>query len=144
MSISFFDRRILLFFVLSKIITIFALLFFFYYVDTRHNMNLSNRWYSGLNIWHYNLDRWYYGSQENEEAIYVPFANWDAQNYLLLADKGYAYLRTQLIRGPKYSPAFFPLFPLSIRVLIFYYQKLLPVSLYCKPNFLLPICCFLL
>ena len=66
----------------------------FYTFDHLHQTNLWNRWYSGREI----LDAWY-----------LPFSNWDAQLYLSIAEFGYK-------DGIK-NWAFYPLFPLCIRLM---------------------------
>ena len=74
-----------------------AMLFFFHeYSDFDRVHNLWNRWYTG---------------EEDLSSWYIPFANWDGQHYLLLADYGYGHWR--------HSQSFFPLFPALIRLLGF-------------------------
>ena len=86
------NRRGLTIFLATKALTVAAFLLFFFGFDHMHGANLWNRWYSGPEV----LD-----------AIYLPFANWDGQNYLLIAERGYL--------APSAQPAFFPLYPLAIR-----------------------------
>ena len=81
-------------FVVAKVVITAALIIAFQYFDDMHGINLWNRWYSG---------------EMELDGLHVPFANWDAQHYLLLADRGYA--------GHPHSHAFFPLYPLLIRLL---------------------------
>ena len=71
-----------------KTATVLAMLFFFYtYSDFEHVQNLWNRLHTGSNL----------------TAWYIPFANWDGQNYLLLASQGYAESRE--------AWHFYPLYP---------------------------------
>lgn len=92
-SISFFDKGLLAIFAIDKVLVIAALLGFFYCAGGRHDLNLWNRWYSGTT---------------NLNAPYLPLSNWDAQHYLLLADWGYNHWEQ--------SRAFFPLYPILIRL----------------------------
>ena len=85
------DREVLVIFVAAKAVIVTALLVAFYGLDEPHGANLWNRWYSG---------------QEVLDALYLPFANWDSQHYLLLAERGYP--------EHPHSHAFFPLYPLAI------------------------------
>ncbi len=98
--IKFYNLRLIATFLVWKLSTVGLFLYFFYNNLDLQIPNLWNRWYSDKNI----LD-----------AFYLPFANWDAQHYLLLADKGYSY--TEHMNGTFHSQAFFPLFPLLIRAL---------------------------
>lgn len=91
-SISFFDKNLALLFLISKIVVISLFILFFYTNSEYHVVNIWNRWYSGKEILH---------------AIYLPFANWDGQHYLFLAENGYNI--------KKDSNAFYPLYPMLIR-----------------------------
>ena len=87
------DKGLLAIFLVAKLLIVSTLLLVFYYFDGLHQINLWNRWYSG---------------QTMLDAFYVPFSNWDAQHYLLLADRGY--------ENHPHSHAFFPLYPALIAV----------------------------
>jgi hypothetical protein len=95
-----FNRNLLTIFIAFKFIVIFMTIFFFYYFDTAHEINLFNRWYTG---------------KTDLDSIYLPFSNWDGQHYLLLADKGYGFWQP--------SHEFFPLFPLLIRFFQFFFKN---------------------
>lgn len=87
-----------------KTLVMAAMLFCFYqFSDFDRVANLWNRWYTG---------------EENLSAWYIPFANWDGQHYLLLADYGYDHWQ--------HSQSFYPLFPALIRLLGLVFP--LPVS----------------
>lgn len=88
-----FDSHLFILFSSCKLIVVGLIIFFFVHFDAYHSENLWNRIYSGNFILH---------------SFYLPFSNWDGQHYLLLATKGYGTL------GP--SHAFFPLFPILIRL----------------------------
>jgi len=82
----------------AKALIVTAILLSFYLsTDFGNVFNLWNRWYTGSG----DLASWY-----------IPFSNWDGQYYLLLSDWGYNYAGT-----PDSSHAFFPLYPMLIRVL---------------------------
>lgn len=104
------DLHLLATFVAFKLIVVLVTVFFFYYFDASHETNLWNRLYTGEN---------------DLNSIYLPFSNWDGQHYLILADKGYGFSQS--------SQAFFPLFPLSIKVMNFlvrnFYASALLVNL---------------
>ncbi len=85
------NREVLAIFLVAKAVVVATLLLAFYSFDELHSVNLWNRWHSGKDV----LD-----------ALYLPFANWDGQHYVLLADWGY--------QGHPHSHAFFPLYPLAI------------------------------
>ncbi|MDD9857655.1 MAG: mannosyltransferase family protein [Gammaproteobacteria bacterium] len=96
-SLSPREARIIgLAFAVKTVVAAAMLLFFFLQPDSAPIDNLWNRWYTGV---------------ENLSAWYLPFANWDGQHYLLLADRGYAVYRTT---G---SQAFYPLYPMLIGAL---------------------------
>ena len=87
----FLNRDVLAIFLVAKTVIVTALLLAFYGFEDLHVANLWNRWHSGTEALH---------------ALYLPFANWDGQHYVLLADRGY--------QGHPHSHAFFPLYPLAI------------------------------
>jgi len=68
------------------------MLFFYNTNESLHQFNLWNRWYN----------------TESVSSILWPFANWDGQHYLLLSDWGYNLFQD--------SRAFFPLYPMAIKV----------------------------
>ena len=83
-----------------KTVTVAAMLVFFYaFSDFDNVFNPWNRWYTG---------------QDDLSSWHIPFANWDGQHYLLLADQGYGAL--------KYSPAFYPLYPGLIHLLSYVFS----------------------
>ncbi len=83
-----------------KTVVMTAMLFFFYRFSNPDRVhNLWNRWYTGEG----DLTSWY-----------IPFANWDGQHYLLLADYGYGHWQ--------HSQSFYPLFPELIRVLSYVFS----------------------
>lgn len=82
------DRDVLALFLVAKVLVVTAMLVAFYSFEHLRDVNLWNRWHSGADV----LD-----------ALYLPFANWDGQHYVLLAERGYA--------GHPHSHAFFPLYP---------------------------------
>ena len=78
-----------------KTVVMTAMLFFFYRFSNPDRVhNLWNRWYTGEG----DLTSWY-----------IPFANWDGQHYLLLADYGYSHWQD--------SDSFYPLFPTLVWLL---------------------------
>ena len=85
------NREVVAVFLVAKVVIVAAILVVFCSFDHLHGVNLWNRWYSGADA----LD-----------SLYLPFANWDGQHYLLLADRGYP--------GHPHSHAFFPLYPWAI------------------------------
>jgi len=97
--VSFFDKELVLLFLVSKILVVLSLVGFYYYLDEFHGLNLWNRRYTGA---------------ESPDFFFMPFSNWDGQNYLLLADWGYNVWQP--------GNAFFPLFPLLIRFVKFLLQ----------------------
>lgn len=89
------ERRALAVALAIKTIVMAAILYFFYRLpDVEGVHNPWNRWYTG---------------EEDLSSWYIPFANWDGQHYLLLADYGYGHWR--------HSQSFYPLFPALIRLL---------------------------
>ena len=90
--ISFFDKDLVTLFIVFKLVVIVALAAFYFYLDEFQGLNLWNRIYTG---------------EEPPASFLIPFANWDGQHYLILADWGY--------NAVKASRAFFPLFPILIR-----------------------------
>ncbi|SMM98488.1 hypothetical protein SPONN_2429 [uncultured Candidatus Thioglobus sp.] len=101
------NKHLLIIFTLSKLLLIGFILFLFNYFDDLHQFNLFHRVYSGKEV----LDAWY-----------LPFANWDGQQYLSLADYGY--------QNWEIGRAFFPLYPLLITAfqwifVDFYYSALI-------------------
>jgi len=95
-KISILDPTLLAIFITNKVVTIGVILVSFCF-SNRHNINIWNRWYTG---------------PKNLDAFYLPFANWDGQHYLLLADWGYDYW--------DHSQAFFPLYPGLIHLINYF------------------------
>ena len=94
----------------AKTLVVLAMwLSFSLYSDFGNVPNLWNRWYTGPD----DLSSWY-----------IPFANWDGQYYLLLSDWGYGYAGT-----PDSPHAFFPLYPMLIRVLAFVLPRMTAAAL---------------
>ena len=89
-------------FLIAKALVVAAMLIAFYSFDHLHGVNLWNRWHSGT---------------ETLDALYLPFANWDGQHYVLLAERGYP--------GHPHSHAFFPLYPWAISA-----AQLIPGNVY--------------
>ncbi len=83
--------KVVVVFLIAKVVIVTTMLVAFYGFDHLHGVNLWNRWHSGV---------------EALDALYLPFANWDGQHYVLLAERGYP--------GHPHSHAFFPLYPLAI------------------------------
>ena len=92
-KISFFNKELLWLFIIFKLITVFLFLFFYYLAPDHPTFNIWNRHFTGKEI---------------VDAIYIPFANWDAQHYLLLSY--YGYYENNI------SSAFYPLYPFLIRI----------------------------
>lgn len=90
-KISFFNKELVIIFLVFKVLISSLFILFFY---TNAEYHITNNW-----------NRWY--SKEIIDAIYLPFANWDGQHYLFLAENGYN------IRAD--SNAFYPLYPMLIR-----------------------------
>lgn len=89
---SIFRKEVFILFLISKALTILLLLFFYNGNESLHSFNLWNRWYN----------------PDGHPSLFLPFANWDGQHYLLLTDWGYNLFQD--------SSAFFPLFPTSIQL----------------------------
>ena len=87
------DKGLLTIFIVAKVLIVSTLILAFSHFDDLHRFNLWNRWHSG---------------ETELDAFYLPFSNWDAQHYLLLADRGY--------ENHPHSHAFFPLYPALIAV----------------------------
>ena len=85
------NREVVTVFLVTKVVIVGAMLAAFYSFDHLHDVNLWNRRHAGAEV----LD-----------ALYLPFANWDGQHYVLLAERGY--------QGHPHSHAFFPLYPWTI------------------------------
>ncbi len=98
--VKIFDRQLVTVFAVFKGLIVLSFIGFFLYFPGQHGNNLWNRYYSGT---------------ENLDAVYLPFSNWDGQNYLLLADRGYAHWRS--------GQAFFPLYPLLISLINFFLKN---------------------
>ena len=98
-GIRFFDADLIKIFLVFKVVVVAAIALSFYAFDHLHQTNLWNRWYSGREI----LDAWY-----------LPFSNWDGQHYLVIAGRGYGEIE---LANFTHSYAFYPLFPLCIRLM---------------------------
>ncbi len=105
-AVSLLDGRLLTTFAIAKILIVLSLVGFFHYSADRHGNNLWNRFYASADRQNSNLWNTHTAGEEDLDAIYLPFSNWDGQHYLLLAERGYAHWR--------YGQAFFPLYPLLI------------------------------
>jgi hypothetical protein len=90
---SIFNKELMVLFFISKVLTVLLIVGFYGQYDPLHDLNSWNRWYFPANL----------------HTILLPFANWDGQHYLMLSDLGYNFFLD--------SRAFFPLYPLTIRVL---------------------------
>lgn len=98
--ISFFDRDFVTLFIVFKLVVIVALAVFYFYLDEFQGLNLWNRIYRG---------------EAPPASFLIPFANWDGQHYLILADSGYNTVEA--------SRAFFPLFPILIRLTNLFFRN---------------------
>ena len=84
---------------IKTVITLAMVVFFYAFSDFDNVFNPWNRWYTG---------------QDDLSSWYIPFANWDGQNYLLLADWGYGH-------GKQYK-VFYPLYPGLIHLLSYVFS----------------------
>lgn len=97
-------------FLVSRVVVAGLMVLFFLCLP--HDHNAWNRWYTeGL-----------------PDAWYTPFAHWDGQHYLVLADQGYAGVW-------EHHRAFFPLFPAAVGAVNLVLGNLFAAALFCTALF---------
>ena len=103
-GIRFLDTDLIAIFLAFKLVVVATIVLSFYVFDDIYWANFGNRWFHGT---------------ESMDAWYLPFSNWDGQHYLFIADQGYSKGDTDYPLSYFYAMnyAFYPLFPMCIRLM---------------------------